>query len=126
MLQQIKNKKDIVSFRRKSRVRYNLRNRNASSRLRLSVFVSNKHIYVQAIDDSSSLTVASASTLEKNNKDKCRGKSNTDAAQLIGKLIADRLLEKNITDVIFDRGDRLYQGKIKALADSARESGLNF
>jgi len=95
-----------------------------SSRNRLSVFRSNNHIYVQAIDDTKGITLASASTLEKelvqDQKDR------KELAATIGKEIAKRLIEKGIKDVAFDKGGYKYHGLIKILADSAREEGLNF
>lgn len=96
----------------------------AKGRARLSVHRSSMHIYAQVIDDEKGVTLASASTLEKN----LRGKSgaNVAAAKVVGKLVAERALQKGIKDVVFDRGQYLYHGRIKALADAARESGLNF
>ena len=98
--------------------------KKVSSRNRLSVFRSNNHIYVQAIDDSKGITLASASTLEKELvKDQ---KERKELAAIIGKVIAKRLIEKGIKDVAFDKGGYKYHGLIKILADSAREEGLNF
>lgn len=96
----------------------------AKGRVRLSVHRSSMHIYAQVIDDEKGVTLASASTLEKD----LRGKSgaNVAAAKVVGKLVAERALQKGIKDVVFDRGQYLYHGRIKALADAARESGLNF
>jgi large subunit ribosomal protein L18 len=96
----------------------------AKGRARLSVHRSSMHIYAQVIDDEKGVTLASASTLEKD----LRGKSgaNVAAAKVVGKLVAERALQKGIKDVVFDRGQYLYHGRIKALADAARESGLNF
>jgi large subunit ribosomal protein L18 len=94
------------------------------SRPRLSVFRSSKHIYVQLIDDVKGATVASASSMEKD----MRGKTGSDieAAKVVGKMIAERAKQKGIKDVVFDRGGYLYHGRVKALADAAREGGLNF
>ncbi|MEJ2434863.1 MAG: 50S ribosomal protein L18 [Pseudolabrys sp.] len=98
----------------------------ARGRARLSVFRSSKHIYAQLIDDDKGVTVAAACTLEKDMRGE--GKKGTDvaAAKAVGKLIAERAKEKGIKDVVFDRGGCLYHGRIKALADAAREGGLNF
>ena len=98
----------------------------AGGRARLSVFRSSKHIYAQLIDDNKGETLAAASTLEKTMRGD--GKKGTDiaAAKAVGKLIAERAREKGIKDVVFDRGGYLYHGRIKALADAAREGGLNF
>ena len=107
---------------RTKRIRTKLK--KVSSRNRLSVFRSNNHIYAQAIDDSKGITLASASTLEKELvKDQ---KERKELAATIGKEIAKRLIEKGIKDVAFDKGGYKYHGLIKILADSAREEGLNF
>jgi len=98
----------------------------ARGRLRLSVFRSSKHIYAQVIDDTKGVTVASASTMEKTLRDGGKTGADMEAAKAIGKLVAARALEKGIKDVVFDRGRYLYHGRIKALADAAREGGLNF
>ena len=95
----------------------------ANGRPRLSVFRSSKHIYAQIIDDVQGVTLAAASTMEKD----FGGKGgNVDGATEIGKLVAQRALEKGVKDVVFDRGGYIYHGRIKALADGAREGGLNF
>jgi large subunit ribosomal protein L18 len=108
--------------KRTQRIRTKLK--KVSSRNRLSVFRSNNHIYAQVIDDSKGITLASASTLEKELvKDQ---KEKKDLAATIGKEIAKRLIEKGIKDVAFDKGGYKYHGLIKILADSAREEGLNF
>ncbi len=112
-------------LRRKSRVRRELR-RRAGTRVRLSVFRSSKNIYAQVIDDANGRTLASASTLEKDMRGKLNTGSNTAAASEIGKLIAERAQQAGITEVIFDRGSYIYHGRVKALAEAARESGLNF
>jgi large subunit ribosomal protein L18 len=98
----------------------------ARGRARLSVFRSGKHIYVQLIDDSKGETLVAASTLEKSLRDGGNKGANIDAAKAVGKLIAERAKEKGIKDVVFDRGGYLYHGRVKALADAAREGGLNF
>jgi len=111
-----------MTDKRTKRIRTKLK--NVSSRSRLSVFRSNTHIYAQAIDDSKGITLASASTLEKELvKDQIGRK---ESAAIIGKTIARRLIEKGIKDVAFDKAGYKYHGLIKILADSAREEGLNF
>jgi large subunit ribosomal protein L18 len=109
--------------RRKARVRKALR-RTAFGRPRLSVFRSSKHIYAQVIDDTKGETVVSASSLEKDARSKTG--ANVDAAKAVGKRIAERAVAKGVTEVQFDRGPYLFHGRIKALADAARESGLKF
>jgi large subunit ribosomal protein L18 len=108
-----------ISKRRAQRTRTRLK-ALSSGRLRLSVFRSSKNIYAQVIDDARGVTVAAASSLEAD-----KG-SDKDAAQLVGKLVAERALEQGVKDVVFDRGGYIYHGRIKALADAAREAGLNF
>ena len=98
----------------------------ASGRTRLSVFRSSKHIHAQLIDDGKGVTVAAASSLEKTLRENAKTGANVEAAKAVGKLIAERAKEKGIKDVVFDRGGYLYHGRIKALADAAREGGLNF
>ena len=97
-----------------------------NGRARLSVFRSSKHIYAQLIDDDKGQTLASASSLEKSFREGTKNGANIGAAKAVGKLIAERAKEKGIKDVVFDRGGYLYHGRIKALADAAREGGLNF
>jgi large subunit ribosomal protein L18 len=111
--------------RRSHRVRQSLK-RTAKGRVRLSVFRSSKHIYAQVIDDAAGKTMAAASTLDKDLKGSLDKGSNLDAAQAVGKLIAERALEAGVKEVVFDRGGYLYHGRVKALADAAREAGLNF
>ena len=105
-----------------------LRNRFAGTaqRPRLAVFRSNNHMYAQIIDDTVGNTLVSASTLQKEVKAEVEKTNNFDAAAYLGKVIAERALEKGIKEVVFDRGGYIYQGKIKALADAAREAGLEF
>jgi len=98
----------------------------AGTRARLSVFRSSKHIYAQLIDDLKGETIAAASTMEKTMRGEGKKGTNVEAAKAVGKLIAERAKEKGIKDVVFDRGGYLYHGRIKALADAAREGGLNF
>ncbi|MFN9849486.1 MAG: 50S ribosomal protein L18, partial [Alphaproteobacteria bacterium] len=104
------------------RVRTRLR-QVANGRPRLSVFRSAKNIYAQIIDDENGVTLAAASTLE--GEKKAKG-SDKDAAARVGALVAQRAIEKGVKDVVFDRGGYLYHGRVKALADAAREAGLNF
>ena len=111
--------------RRKGRVRGVLRIA-AGDRTRLSVFRSSKHIYAQVIDDDRGVTLASASSIEKATREGFKTGASVDAAKAVGKLIAERAKEKGVKDVVFDRGGYLYHGRVKALADAARESGLNF
>ena len=95
-------------------------------RPRLAVFRSNNHMYAQIIDDTVGKTLAAASTLEKDVKAELEKTNNVDAAAYLGTVIAKRALEKGITEVVFDRGGYIYQGKVAALAEAAREAGLTF
>ena len=113
------------TLRRTAKVRRNVR-RAAGDRARLSVFRSSKHIYAQLIDDASGRTVVSASSLEKDMRGALKTGANIDAAKAVGKLIAERASAKGIKQVVFDRGGYLYHGRVKALADAAREGGLDF
>ena len=97
-----------------------------SGRTRLSVFRSSKHIHAQLIDDAKGMTLAAASSLEKSLREGAKTGANIAAAKAVGKLLAERAKEKGIKDVVFDRGGYLYHGRIKALADAAREAGLEF
>ena len=122
----------MVSKKSRSEVRVNkhrrLRNRfsGTAERPRLAVFRSNNHMYAQIIDDTVGKTLVSASTLQKEVKAELEKTNNVDAAAYLGKVIAKRAIEKGINTVVFDRGGFIYQGKIKALADAAREAGLEF
>ena len=111
--------------RRKRRVRGELRAKS-KARLRLSVFRSSKHIYAQLIDDARGCTLAAASSLEKDMRGSLKTGADIGAAKAVGKLVAQRAVGKGITDVIFDRGGYRYHGRVKALADAAREGGLKF
>jgi large subunit ribosomal protein L18 len=111
--------------RRKGRVRGTVK-AVAGSRARLSVFRSSKHIYAQLIDDRKGATLASASSLEKDLRTSLKSGANVDAAKAVGKLLAARATAKGVTNVVFDRGGYLYHGRVKALADAAREGGLKF
>jgi large subunit ribosomal protein L18 len=111
--------------RRKARVRRVVK-AAAGDRLRLSVFRSSKHIYAQVIDDGKGETIASASSIEKDMRGGLKTGANIEAAKAVGKLLAERTIAKGVKDVVFDRGAYLYHGRVKALADAAREGGLNF
>lgn len=110
--------------RRHSRIRRKVF--GTSERPRLAVFRSNQHIYAQVIDDTTHQTLVAASTLESDLKSDLDSTNTCDASVQVGKLIAERLLQKGINQVVFDRGGKLYHGRVKALAEAARENGLNF
>ena len=122
----------MVSKESRAKVRLNkhrrMRNRFAGTaeRPRLAVFRSNNHMYAQIIDDSVGNTLVSARTLQKEVKAELEKTNDVDAAAYLGKVIAERALEKGIKEVVFDRGGFIYQGKVKALAEAAREAGLEF
>jgi large subunit ribosomal protein L18 len=97
-----------------------------ADRPRLAVFRSNNHIYVQVIDDAAQSTLCAASTLDKDLRTSLKAGSTCDASQAVGELVAKRALAKGIQQVVFDRGGNLYHGRVKALADAAREAGLQF
>lgn len=113
---------------RRDRTKARIRGRLAGTaeRPRLTVFKSLKRIYVQAVDDAKGITVASASSLEKELREQAKNGANIDAAKAVGARIAARLKEQGITAVVFDRNGYVYHGRVKALADSAREAGLQF
>lgn len=111
--------------RRKMRVRRSLK-KIANGRPRLSVYRSSKHISAQVIDDEQGTTLASASTLEKDLRGSLKTGADVAAAAAIGELVAKRAKENGITAVVFDRGGYIYHGRVKALADAAREGGLEF
>ena len=111
--------------RRKARVRRAIR-KAANGRPRLSVFRSSKQIYAQVIDDERGTTLAAASSLEKDMRGKLKSGGNVDAAKEVGRLIAERAGAAGVTSVVFDRSGYLYHGRVKALADAAREGGLSF
>ncbi|RFU70228.1 50S ribosomal protein L18 [Bacillus sp. V59.32b] len=117
-------KADKNSVRKKRHARVRAKLSGTEARPRLNVFRSSKHIYAQLIDDLSGVTLASASTLDKEVGVESTG--NTDAAVKVGELIAKRAIEKGYKTVVFDRGGYLFHGRVKALADSARENGLEF
>jgi large subunit ribosomal protein L18 len=111
--------------KRAQRVRRQLK-KVAGERLRLSVHRSSKNIYAQVIDDTKGHTVAAASTLDKDLKSKLKTGADAAAAAAVGKLVAERAIKAGVKDVIFDRGPYIYHGRVKALADAAREGGLSF
>jgi large subunit ribosomal protein L18 len=111
--------------RRKARVRRAIK-AAAGSRPRLSVFRSSKHIYAQVIDDRKGSTVASASSLEKEMRTSLKTGADIDAAKAVGKLLAERAGAAGVQEVVFDRGNYIYHGRVKALAEAAREGGLSF
>jgi len=111
--------------RRSARIRRQLK-AVSTDRPRLSVHRSSKNIYVQLIDDLKGTTIAAASTLEKGLKGTLKTGADTAAAAAVGKLIAERAIKAGVKDVVFDRGSHIYHGRVKALAEAAREGGLNF
>ncbi|OYU50371.1 MAG: 50S ribosomal protein L18 [Rhizobiales bacterium PAR1] len=110
---------------RKARIRHAIRVAS-NGRPRLSVFRSSKQIYAQIIDDANGVTLAAASTIEKDVKAKLKTGADVEAAKAIGKLVAERALAAGVKAVVFDRGAYIYHGRVKALADGAREGGLDF
>jgi len=114
-----------IEVKRKQRVRRKLK-RVSGGRVRLAVFRSSQHIYAQVIDDAAGKTLASASTIEKTMRDKLKTGADVAAATEIGKLVAERASAAGISDVVFDRGGYIYHGRVKALAEAAREGGLKF
>jgi large subunit ribosomal protein L18 len=118
--------KDVsIEQRRKARVRKAIRER-AFGRPRLSVFRSSKQIYAQIIDDEKGETLVAASSIEKSNREALKTGANIEAAKVVGKLIAERAAARGVKEVVFDRGAYMYHGRVKALADGAREGGLQF
>ncbi len=111
--------------RRRERLRYQLRQKSVG-RPRLSVFRSGKNIYAQVIDDVAGRTLAAASTLDGALREALRTGADKEAASAVGKLVAERALAAGVTQVVFDRGSYLYHGRVKALAEAAREGGLSF
>ena len=119
-----KESRSEVRIKKHMRVRNHLA--GTADRPRLAVFRSNNHMYAQIIDDSVVNTIVAASTVEKSIKEALEQTDNVDAAAYVGKVVAERALEKGIKTVVFDRGGFIYQGKVQALADAAREAGLEF
>ena len=118
--------KETVTARRKRRIRYQVKNSSKVAKPRLSVFRSNGNISAQIIDDKKGVTVASASTLQKDIKSKLKATGNVEAAKAVGQAIAEQAKAAKVGEVVFDRGSYLYHGRVKALADAAREAGLKF
>jgi large subunit ribosomal protein L18 len=114
-----------LRVRRRARLRFQLR-RKSGGRPRLSVFRSGKHIYAQVIDDAQGRTLAAASTVDKTLRESLKTGADKSAAAAVGKLVAERAVAAGIKEVVFDRGAYLYHGRVKALADAAREGGLVF
>lgn len=119
-------KPDKNKVRRKRHLRVRNKLEGTTVRPRLNVFRSSKHIYAQLIDDSNGVTLVSASTLDPEVKGTVEYGGNVDAAVKVGQVVAKRAQEKGFTEVVFDRGGYLYHGRVKALADAAREAGLKF
>ena len=117
--------RNALFARRQRRTRYALR-QAAGGRPRLSVFRSGKHIYAQVIDDRKGLTLAAASSLDKDIKGKLKTGADTGAAAEVGKLLAQRAVAAGVKEVVFDRGGYIYHGRVEALANAAREGGLSF
>ena len=120
------NKESRSEVRAKKHLKIRNRFSGTAERPRLAVFRSNNHMYAQVIDDSEGKTLVAASTVEKAVKSELEKTNDVDAAAYVGKVIAERALAAGIKEVVFDRGGFIYQGKIKALADAAREAGLEF
>ena len=118
----------MSKIERRQRIQYRIRKRisGTSERPRMAVYRSNKQIYVQLIDDVAGLTLAAASSTDKSLAEAVKGKAGVEVAQWVGKLAAERALEKGISQVAFDRGGYLYHGQVKSLADAARKGGLTF
>ncbi len=120
----VKNKKVFMRLRRKKRIRKRVF--GTSERPRLTVFRSAKHIYAQIVDDSIGHTIVAASTLSKDVRDKVKGLKKVEAAKVVGKALAEKALEKGVKKVVFDRNGFKYHGRVAALAEGAREGGLEF
>ena len=118
----------LNKIERRRRIHYRIRKHvnGTAERPRLVVFRSNKQIYAQVIDDEKGVTLAAAASNDKALAAECKGKSGKDAAAVVGKAIAERAIAKGISEVSFDRGGYLYHGRVKSLADAAREGGLKF
>jgi len=119
-----KTNKNVSRMKRHGRIRNKIS--GTSLRPRLSVYRSTSEIYVQLIDDEKGVTLVSASTLDKEVKPNLQGKTKTEQAQIVGKTVAERAQKLGVKQVVFDRGGYLYIGRVKALAESAREAGLEF
>ena len=119
-------KENRAAIRQKKHMRLRNRFSGTAERPRLAVFRSNSHMYAQIIDDAAGRTLVAASTVEKAAKEELENTDTKDAAKYVGTLVSKRALEKGITEVVFDRGGYIYQGKVQALAEAAREAGLQF
>ncbi|MCL6516884.1 50S ribosomal protein L18 [Alicyclobacillus sp.] len=119
-------KEDRNLARKRRHLRVRKRIEGTPARPRLNVYRSNKHIYAQVIDDEHGRTVVSASTLDKELREAVANGATVEAARKVGELVAKRALEKGVKSVVFDRGGYLYHGRVRALADAAREAGLEF
>ena len=120
------NKESRNVIRQKKHLKIRNRFSGTTERPRLAVYRSNNHVYAQVIDDTVGKTIVSASTVEKSIASELEKTNNIDAAAYVGKVIAERALAANIKEVVFDRGGLIYTGKVKALAEAAREAGLVF
>ena len=118
----------LSKIERRRRIHYRIRKHvnGTAERPRLVVFRSNKQIYVKVVDDEQGVTLVAAASNDKALAAECKGKSGKDAAAVVGKAIAERAIAKGISEVSFDRGGYLYHGRVKSLADAAREGGLKF
>ena len=118
----------LNKIERRKRIHYRIRKivNGTPERPRMVVFRSNKHIYVQIVDDTKGFSLAAASSTDKQLVESCSGKNGKEVAAVVGKAIAERAIAKGITTVSFDRGGYLYHGRVKSLADAAREGGLIF
>ena len=119
-------KEDRNLARKRRHLRVRNRITGTQARPRLNVYRSNKHIYAQVIDDVTGNTLVSASSVDKELNEQLKNGGNVDAARMVGELVAKRALEKGVSEVVFDRGGYLYHGRVQALADAAREVGLQF
>ena len=120
------NKKSRTQIREKKHMKIRNRFKGTAERPRLAVYRSNMHMYAQVIDDNAHKTLVSASTVQKDVKSQLEKTNDVAAAAYLGKVIAERAKEQGIKEVVFDRGGYIYHGKVKALADAAREAGLEF
>jgi len=118
----------LTKIERRQRIHYRIRKivNGTAERPRMVVFRSNKQIYVQVVDDTKGVTLAAASSNDKALVEQCKGKTGVEAAAIVGKAIAEKAAAKGISTVAFDRGGYLYHGRVKSLADAAREGGLKF
>src|SRR5574344_1300726 len=118
----------LTKIERRQRIHYRIRKivNGTAERPRMVVYRSNKQIYVQIIDDVKGFTLASAASNDKSLAEQCKGKNGVEAAKIVGKAIAERAIEKGVSTISFDRGGYLYHGRVKSLADAAREGGLRF